>query len=161
MFLMISVQGVTLENIYTSGCNNERIRLECPKGHKIAIKRLFYGVKSNRRCTELGRKYSDDCCHPTYDDCLVSDDDSKYPFLNMMCSGLPGCDIEANNASSGSKCRNQGYDSVTSYMTVIHDCIPGKNSGNFLLFNLSYKLLFAGLGIYNLIAFDYIQEFKK
>ncbi|XP_052812056.1 uncharacterized protein LOC128239458 [Mya arenaria] len=123
-FLISVTSASTLENIYTSGCSGERIRLNCPKGHKIAIKRLYFGVKSNPRCTGQGRKYSDDCCHPTYNDCLVSEDDSKYPYLNMMCSGLPGCDVEANNASSGDKCRAKGYSSMTDYMTVIHDCIP-------------------------------------
>ena len=50
----------------------------------------------------------------------------KYPSLNMLCSGHRGCDIEAESIQSGMSCRANGYGDATDYMSVIHDCIPGK-----------------------------------
>ena len=112
------------QNVWSSGCSNERITLECPDFHKIAVKRLFYGVKNDTGCSGRGRERSVDCCQPTHNDCLVVDD-LKYPFLNMLCSGRRGCDIEAESIQSGMSCRANGYGATTDYMSVIHDCIPG------------------------------------
>ena len=44
----------------------------------------------------------------------------------MLCSGHRGCDIEAESIKSGMSCRANGYGDATDYMSVIHDCIPGK-----------------------------------
>ncbi|KAL3883419.1 hypothetical protein ACJMK2_029686 [Sinanodonta woodiana] len=115
-------RGVGIQTIYSSGCNNERIFLECPDLHKIAIKRLFYGVKQDRQCANQGRKHSMDCCQARHNDCLVVDDE-KYPFLNMLCSGHRRCDIEAKSIETGVSCQDTGY-KYTDFMTVIHDCIP-------------------------------------
>ena len=124
-FLLSGASSVGKQNIYSSGCSNNRITLECPDYHKIAIKRLFYGVKNDTRCAGKGREHSPDCCQPTHNDCLVVDD-LKYPSLNMLCSGHRGCDIEAESIRSGTSCRANGYGEATDYMSVIHDCIPGK-----------------------------------
>lgn len=124
--MVTGVHSVNTHNIYTSGCSKERINLQCPINHKIAIKRLFYGIKNDARCSGNGRKHSVDCCQPTHNDCLVVDD-TKYPFLNMLCSGQVNCDIEAKNISSGTSCRAKGYGEVTDYMSVIHDCIPDED----------------------------------
>lgn len=122
----MGASGVGKQNIYSSGCSNDRITLECPDYHKIAIKRLFYGVKNDTRCAGKGHEHSPDCCQPTHNDCLVVDD-LKYPSLNMLCSGRRGCDIEAESIRSGVSCRANGYGMATDYMSVIHDCIPDED----------------------------------
>lgn len=125
--IIAGVGGISKQNIYKSNCSNERITLECPDFHKIAIKRLFYGTKMDNRCSGQGRRHSVDCCQPTHNDCLVVDD-TRYPLLNMLCSGKRGCDIEAKSISAGTNCEDRGYRNTTDYMSVIHDCIPGKPS---------------------------------
>lgn len=122
----MGASSVGKQNIYSSGCSNNRITLECPDFHKIAIKRLFYGVKNDTRCAGKGREHSPDCCQPTHNDCLVVDD-LKYPALNMLCSGHRGCDIEAESIKSGISCQANGYGEMTDYMSVIHDCIPDED----------------------------------
>lgn len=127
MFTFLYILGslaVNKQNIYSSGCSGERINLVCPENHKIAIKRLFYGIKNDARCSGNGRHHSVDCCQPTHSDCLVVDD-RKYPVLNMLCSGQRGCDIAATSIESGPTCHAKGYGNMTNYMSVIHDCIPG------------------------------------
>lgn len=126
----MGASSVGKQNIYSSGCSNNRITLECPDYHKIAIKRLFYGVKNDTRCAGKGREHSPDCCQPTHNDCLVVDD-LKYPSLNMLCSGHRGCDIEAESIRSGTSCRANGYGEATDYMSVIHDCIPDEDISTF------------------------------
>jgi hypothetical protein len=73
--------GKTIENIFVSGCSGEEISLKCPSDHKIAIKRLFYGVKEDRKCGKKGRKYLDDCCRRTHGDCIVMNE-KDYGKLN-------------------------------------------------------------------------------
>ncbi|KAL4233003.1 hypothetical protein ACF0H5_007689 [Mactra antiquata] len=117
------ILAASKQNIYSSGCSKERINLVCPENHKIAIKRLFYGIKNDARCSGQGRYHSVDCCQPTHTDCLVVDD-RKYPVLNMLCSGQRGCDVPATSIQSGQACYSKGYGNMTDYMSVIHDCIP-------------------------------------
>lgn len=125
-FLLTGVRAQNKQNIYSSGCSNERVNLACPPNHKIAIKRLFYGIKNDNRCAGNGRQHSDDCCQPSHNDCLVVNDE-KYPFLNMLCSGQRNCDIEAKSIASGKTCKAKGYGDMTDYMSVIHDCIPDED----------------------------------
>ena len=45
--------GAFQENIYASGCSDDEVTLQCPENHRIAIKRLFYGVKRSWDCQEV------------------------------------------------------------------------------------------------------------
>lgn len=114
--------GKTIENIFVSGCSGEEISLKCPSNHKIAIKRLFYGVKEDRKCGKKGRKYLDDCCQRTHGDCIVMNE-KDYGKLNFHCSGFDHCSYKVSTLSAEDVCQNMSH-SYTDYMTIIYDCVP-------------------------------------
>ncbi|KAJ8314844.1 hypothetical protein KUTeg_006994 [Tegillarca granosa] len=123
------VQGQGVQNIYASGCTSEKIHLQCPDSHKIAIKRIFYGVKTDRMCRDQGRNRSSDCCQRTHRDCIVMDDD-QYQVLNIKCSGYQECDHKVKRVNSRGTCENKEQ-RTTDYMTIIYDCIPGSANAEF------------------------------
>ncbi|KAL8570534.1 hypothetical protein ACOMHN_008891 [Nucella lapillus] len=121
----MSEDATIQENIYASGCSGEEVILQCPLNHRIAIKRLFYGVKRSWDCQQIPRK--DGCCQADHKDCVINDD-SKYPTLNTRCSGYHGCKFMVQKIPTGSRCGSSPY---TDYMTVIFDCVPEKDIAMF------------------------------
>ncbi|KAL5009992.1 hypothetical protein ScPMuIL_012297 [Solemya velum] len=131
LLIQKGVNSVVIQNIYSNGCSNEEMKLKCPDNHKIAIKRLFFGVKNDRNCVENGRRHSADCCQSTHHDCRVTDD-RKYPRLNSGCSGYPSCTTDSLSIDTGGECPNPDWTS-TDYMTVIHDCVPENDIAEFCM----------------------------
>ncbi|XP_060082050.1 uncharacterized protein LOC132561344 [Ylistrum balloti] len=128
-FYLFTVSNASVQNIFVSGCSRETIELGCPLGHKIAIKRLFYGVKTDRKCADRGRKHKSDCCRRTYDDCLIFNED-KYNVLNIMCSGYRNCEVDVKRINTRGECDNPEW-RLTDYMTVIYDCVSDTDVARF------------------------------
>lgn len=122
VLLALATTGTTAqENIYATGCTDDEVILQCPEHSRIAIKRLFYGVKRNWECRpDRGVPREAACCHTSHTDCLVNDD-SKYPTLNTHCSGYQQCKIMVQKVPAGASCTDAAN---TDYMTVIYDCVP-------------------------------------
>ncbi|ESO93270.1 hypothetical protein LOTGIDRAFT_161833 [Lottia gigantea] len=114
------------QNIYASACNNNYLNLQCPRNQRIAIKRLFYGVNTAKRCKN--RKLGD-CCRATQNDCREFDD-TVYPKLNNRCSGYEKCSIIVESVPIRSTgCQTDR--SYTDYMTVIYDCVAIEDIASF------------------------------
>ncbi|XP_025097751.1 uncharacterized protein LOC112566040 [Pomacea canaliculata] len=109
--------AATQENIIASGCTGEELSLQCPAGHRVALKRLFFGVKRSWDCQ--APKRAADCCSATHTDCMVNDD-SKYPPLNTHCSGYQQCKFVVQKVPAMERCPGSPH---TDYMTVIYDCV--------------------------------------
>ncbi|XP_050394663.1 uncharacterized protein LOC126812345 [Patella vulgata] len=107
------------QNIYASACNNDYLNLQCPKNQRIAIKRLFHGVNTAKRCKN--RKLGD-CCRATQNDCREIDE-SLYPKMNQRCSGRDKCSVIVESIPIRSAACHTDRD-YTDYMTVIYDCVP-------------------------------------
>ena len=126
LIIFLGVLGKAIEHIFVSGCTDEEMSIKCPDNHKIAVKRLFYGVKKDRRCGLRGRKYMEDCCIRTHSDCIVMNE-REYGKLNSYCSGFPECSYNVTVKSAVDACPDMSH-KYTDYMTIIYDCIPGKKA---------------------------------
>ncbi|XP_052087669.1 uncharacterized protein LOC127724671 [Mytilus californianus] len=122
LYILPGVLGKAIEHIFVSGCTDEEMSIKCPDNHKIAIKRLFYGVKKDRRCGLRGRNYMEDCCIRTHSDCIVMNE-REYGKLNSYCSGFPECSYNVTVKSAVEACPDMSH-KYTDYMTIIYDCIP-------------------------------------
>lgn len=123
MSFLSGALGKTIEYISMSGCNDELVSLKCPVDHKIAIKRIYYGVNADRRCASEGRNYKEDCCLRTYSDCIVQSE-RDYARVNSFCSGFVECNYNMTSISAFNQCKGISA-SKTDYMTIIYDCVPG------------------------------------
>ncbi|XP_041351345.1 uncharacterized protein LOC121370277 [Gigantopelta aegis] len=126
LFILSKEVNAELQNIYASGCNDQKLTLQCPEHHRIAINRIFYGVKTDPACRRGTQ--SADCCQVTYQDCRVNDD-SHYPTLNTRCSGYQRCSFPVESVSTGKHCQEDQW--RTDYMTVIYDCVPNGDIAHF------------------------------
>nr|XP_022293650.1 uncharacterized protein LOC111104146 [Crassostrea virginica]XP_022293651.1 uncharacterized protein LOC111104146 [Crassostrea virginica]XP_022293652.1 uncharacterized protein LOC111104146 [Crassostrea virginica] len=117
-----------MENIYVSGCNDDEIRLECPANHKIAIKRVYFGAKTDTNCAKRGPLWSSGCCERGQGDCLVQDTDI-YTTMNIRCSGYHFCQTTVKRIRTKSHC-GQGI-KYTTYMTVVYSCVAETDIAQF------------------------------
>lgn len=112
-----------MENIYVSGCNDDDIQLECPEQHKIAIKRVYYGAKTDSNCAKRGPLWSSGCCERGQGDCLVPNTDI-YTTMNIRCSGYQSCRDTVRRIRTKDHCAREIKH--TTYMTVVYSCVAGQ-----------------------------------
>ncbi|XP_046330053.2 uncharacterized protein LOC124113640 [Haliotis rufescens] len=123
--IIVAVCGEAKQNIYASGCNEQELKLDCGAGHRIAIKRLFYGVKLDAACVGH-RRTRRDCCTASHADCMVNREES-YLDINTQCSGYPSCKFMVKKVTTSGQCLKK----TTDFMTIIYDCIADADIASF------------------------------
>lgn len=122
------IRAAPMENIYVSGCNDDDIKLECPAQHKIAIKRVYYGAKTDSNCAKRGPLWSSGCCERGQGDCLVPNTDI-YTTMNIRCSGYYSCQTTVKRIRTKDHCAREIKH--TTYMTVVYSCVAEKEIAQF------------------------------
>ncbi|KAK3098115.1 hypothetical protein FSP39_016250 [Pinctada imbricata] len=104
--------------------------MNCPSKYKIAIKRVFYGVKEDRQCQRLKRSQPE-CCERTQGDC-VEHNSKVYITLNGRCSGDVDCHYDVKAIETDlCKTFKKSVTRLTDYMTVVYDCVPDTDIAQF------------------------------
>lgn len=133
LLFLSSQNGVRpeIESIYKTVCSHQKMSISCPDTHKIAIKRLYYGVKQDRRCnnrTLIRNHQLPECCRASTNDCIVLEG-SQYSMFNIHCSGYRSCDVRITAVKSSSFCSKIGP--KTHYQRVVYHCVPKSNIAEF------------------------------
>lgn len=133
LLFLSSQNGVRpeIESIYKTVCSHQKMSISCPDTHKIAIKRLYYGVKQDPICNNrsLIRNHQlPDCCRASTNDCIVLEG-SQYPMFNIHCSGYRSCDVRITAVKTSSYCPKISPE--THYQRVVYHCVPKSNIAEF------------------------------
>ncbi|CAI9739977.1 Hypothetical predicted protein [Octopus vulgaris] len=122
-----------MESLYKTVCSHHKLVITCPYYHKIAIKRLYYGIKPNAVCNNrslitTGRLPM--CCRGGPQDCIVLDA-SQYSNYTIYCSGYRTCDRKVAAVKSLSTCSKPNQE--THYQQVVYHCVQAMEKEDYVI----------------------------